>query len=1200
MSYLSFLSSKKGLSGEDLEINYRMKLNKSKTHFDFIKELLSTTNNNSKIKYLLNVYNIYDLFKTVIDFDSGINNNSCLLTDEYELITKNNKNIYTIVNYENFMERFDKLTHGLLNFFDWNNIVVAGGVINLALSGRDIKELLKSKYDIDMFVYGITEAEAKKIFARVYESFKDIVPDSRCIKTANTITIILPNPYRHIQFVTKLYTSKYDILHSFDLGSSKVLYDGKNVYTTPLGHFAFLHNTNIFTENYLQNSAYESRIYKYAKRGFRILIPNLDKRKVSDSVYKKYRFSQNKDILIKLLNYDKFGKKHEKINNDNSYLLNSIDFSSSNINAYNVIFFVNHSDINYIIKQLKSAINTLMMKMKLTDLNGTTNKPKFFKYHDCTKFPIIKEFKNIKLAFIDNNEYSEKLENTIFINGNIFSKSWNYKLKLNKHNKEFIEKYKKNIEEYLNKNNPYNEIYFKDFYYSDKININELNKNNYEYLFANSNDELLSSDKYGNTFMKRAIDVDNIKAIEYLLSIKFSIYNIIDEGMTYIHYAIKKNKYDIVKIFIKELMQDDKNDVKLYDNARANLIHYVIMYSNVRMFSLFYNSMKIPFSDISWSMQFGSKEKNITKRYSKYTCCAKLCIMYEKPNILQIILNNYKGYNDFRYIFVDSHLKTTNTSDIINFSIKNNSFDILKLLLEFFSNNNIDIYINNIPHPTKYNIECYFLLSKYNNQYTIKKYIINSLANMFNNKKYKEILRYVNKYIPDIWTHNDYNDLHNKIKFKNIFGNEYVDTEKALELFSAIESNNFDKANELKNTLQYDMYIYDAKNKISILSLCENEDKLAILLDMININIYNKMGTYEVNISSLLCINYKFLFNIKNLNTLLENKTHNKGIFEHISKYISNIMNYVYDSCSKKLDYTDFANLLILVTKYKIPVNIHNANNDTIAKENTKKLIKKSYEELESDEDSDEDLIKELELSDDSFIISNNKTLLPNSIIALKNYVNIMSNIKKSCDENIFKNYDYNLFDKEYYIHKINNNDDLKILIKIYPDLLNEYFMLSNKYHIKKNTKLALELLDLYKDNICNHSIYLIYALKEQNYDILVKLKPYIELMISKLNYEEIIYSNIAITKLIDMDINQLIKDKNGNTLLHVIAFNKPSILMSLHEKLNIHNEMNNYNKTPLDYFELSIINSSKFTEGELMVNVKIYNLIKLKLKLVE
>ena len=181
---------------------------------------LSMLNNN-----LINIYENYDSFQVNNNKPSGISENSIILNNIYnEKLTTRKKQGHCIVNKENFLDRFNKLTDNLLNFFDWNNIVVAGGVVNLALSHEPIEELKEINYDIDIFIYGLTEGQAKKTINNVYESFKDIVPDNKCIKTNKTITVINKMPFRHIQFITNIYESKGDILHSFDLSSSKVLF----------------------------------------------------------------------------------------------------------------------------------------------------------------------------------------------------------------------------------------------------------------------------------------------------------------------------------------------------------------------------------------------------------------------------------------------------------------------------------------------------------------------------------------------------------------------------------------------------------------------------------------------------------------------------------------------------------------------------------------------------------------------------------------------------------------------------------------------------------------------------------------------------------------------------------------------------------------------------------------------------------------
>lgn len=126
------------------------------------------------------------------------------------------------------------------------------------------KDLNNFDYDIDFFVYGVDKGQTMKIITKICDSIKDIIPESKSIKTSKTVTIMMPKPYINLQFITTLFNDKNDILYSFDLQSSKVLFDGNTVWTTIEGHFGYHHNTNIYMLENINGTSYETRLKKYS------------------------------------------------------------------------------------------------------------------------------------------------------------------------------------------------------------------------------------------------------------------------------------------------------------------------------------------------------------------------------------------------------------------------------------------------------------------------------------------------------------------------------------------------------------------------------------------------------------------------------------------------------------------------------------------------------------------------------------------------------------------------------------------------------------------------------------------------------------------------------------------------------------------------------------------------------------------------
>ncbi len=959
---------------------------------------------------LINIYENYELFKHT-NKPSGIKEESIILNEIYKKKLETRlKHEYCVVDKENFIIRFNKLTNNLLNFIDWQNVAVAGGVINLALSHEPIEELEKNNYDIDVFIYGVSEVKAKKIINNIYDSFKDIITTSKCIKTKNTITIINVMPYRHIQFVLNIFQNVGNILHNFDLQSSKVLFDGENVYTTIDGHFALSQYTNIYNNNLFDNSAFVSRLYKYNNRGYQVCIPNFDKNKVSNNVYKSSDFNTNvtnvtngdntngdninntndtnNNSIKKLLHFDKFGKNYSNINENNILYLNDTNYIRKNLTSYSSVLFMRNTDINKIIENLEIATTRLLFTLKIRTPNDKiTKKNASFKVIDIRKFPIYKKFDNIKFALIDENNYDNTIDIELLMNGQTFTKSDVNKYLMYNNNIEYLMTNYINLEKYYTKihKNAFNKTNYDDLYYDEEIDtyinkiknignikdiedidtyINKIknigNIKDIEDIDFSAIKNINNCNKSGNTLMKYSITIDNTSIVEKLLIHKFDIYKKMDEGMTYIHYAIKHNKYEIVKIFIKHMKDNKINTIKFYDNSGCNLIHCVIMYGTHDMFVLFNDNFNIPLSDISWSFKFNNEDMKKYKTYSKYICCAKLCMMYNQMNILQSILEMYNNYNDFRYIFVDSNLTTADTSDIVNFTINSYNHVALGMLFNFFNKNNISTIftnniinnindiknINNLTNCDGSKLETIFMLSQYDNEPKIIDTIILTIQILFNNNKYSEMLHYIGKWIPNLWTNKKYNKIHDIIKFENVFGNKYVDTERGLQLFSSIQNDDWITLDKLLEHLQYNLYIYAVNNdaNITVLSLCHNDSqKITKVLSYINKSVSNKTNTYTKNIYDLLFINNNNNKNNITLNTyeiMLKNDTHKYDIACficcNINTIVKQIMTYVNDFVYGELKKFIITLSFITTELNQNDTNQNNTNQNNTNQNNTK------------------------------------------------------------------------------------------------------------------------------------------------------------------------------------------------------------------------------------------------------------------------
>ena len=204
--------------------------------------------------------------------------------DNYPTLTniRNDPLIYVPICINEFWERYQEEYINIPLKFDWGGVLIAGGsVCNTLINYR----YLGTNSDVDIFLYGISPEDAER---KVYE-ICDIVykqkpksgrnPPDHILRTENCITFNYQG--NRVQIILRIYNSISEILHGFDLGSSAVGFDGKDVYFTTLSAFSFATMYNILDTS-RRSTSYESRIMKYWHRGFNVILPELNIKKLRD------------------------------------------------------------------------------------------------------------------------------------------------------------------------------------------------------------------------------------------------------------------------------------------------------------------------------------------------------------------------------------------------------------------------------------------------------------------------------------------------------------------------------------------------------------------------------------------------------------------------------------------------------------------------------------------------------------------------------------------------------------------------------------------------------------------------------------------------------------------------------------------------------------------------------------------------------
>ncbi|KAJ6236128.1 ankyrin repeat-containing protein [Anaeramoeba flamelloides] len=223
---------------------------------------------------------------------------------------------FRIEDEQQFKTNFKIFTERQFDFFNWKNVLVAGGSVLASLMkvpkkySEDIStrreyfnEVSYTQSDIDLFLYGLTEEEANEKVKEIYKSIKQTLPfKCICFRSRNSISIVSQYPFRSIQIILRLYKSPAEVLMGFDIDSSSVGYDGERVWVTPRAHRAIIKMQNGIDMS-RRSPTYEKRLAKYAARGFSVVVPFLDENKIDPQIYE--RRVDRVHGLAKLLLYEK-------------------------------------------------------------------------------------------------------------------------------------------------------------------------------------------------------------------------------------------------------------------------------------------------------------------------------------------------------------------------------------------------------------------------------------------------------------------------------------------------------------------------------------------------------------------------------------------------------------------------------------------------------------------------------------------------------------------------------------------------------------------------------------------------------------------------------------------------------------------------------------------------------------------------------
>lgn len=236
---------------------------------------------------------------------------------QYKQIILNNL-IYQFVKYESIsqlfieelndfpLQSFDNFTNNIFNYSTnymkdpicWDNIVISGGSLSKLYMGLD-KDPKYSKgpfylsSDIDIYLYGTTGIRKNKL-KYLIDYFKYYFGEDNCIllNRKNVIEILVKDFDRKLQIICGGFSTKYEVIYSFDMSHCRVLFDGNKFYCD-----------NSFKKT-MKNKIVTCSMVPLELRVFKALHQGL-------------KFKENQKVIINNINYENdvkaFKAKYEKL-----------------------------------------------------------------------------------------------------------------------------------------------------------------------------------------------------------------------------------------------------------------------------------------------------------------------------------------------------------------------------------------------------------------------------------------------------------------------------------------------------------------------------------------------------------------------------------------------------------------------------------------------------------------------------------------------------------------------------------------------------------------------------------------------------------------------------------------------------------------------------------------------------------------------
>lgn len=214
----------------------------------------------------------------------------------------------------NFNREHPNLLHRLDRILQEERVIIAGGAVLRALTsceGIRTSQWWGKKSDVDLFLYCQSCKEANRLAKRIWYALAADQEQWVIMRSHGVITMHNWVGERwtgrvdlKVQIVLRLYDSPAEVLVGFDVDCCCCAYDGESVWVSPRCMHALKTGVNILNPLHAwpNKASYELRLAKYAFRGFAVIVPGLDKKRVDYDQIRQSDLSELKGMarLLKI------------------------------------------------------------------------------------------------------------------------------------------------------------------------------------------------------------------------------------------------------------------------------------------------------------------------------------------------------------------------------------------------------------------------------------------------------------------------------------------------------------------------------------------------------------------------------------------------------------------------------------------------------------------------------------------------------------------------------------------------------------------------------------------------------------------------------------------------------------------------------------------------------------------------------------